>query len=91
MQIKLGDLFPEDLKKANVPEFAFIIKKKLPLQSKRQVFSAIKDFFNIKNTSPEETSQAFKKILYKADVYQICTIAFSKRYELLLQGQETKI
>lgn len=62
-------------------EFAYTRIRKLPLETYRNVLSAITHFSNVKNVSEEERKEAFKKILVKATQFKICTIEFVKKYE----------
>lgn len=84
---KLSDFFPKELNKLveknfnksielkNI-DYAFLKQRKLPLESKRNILSAIEHFFNVKNTSIEDKVLAYQKILKKAEIYNICTIDF---------------
>jgi hypothetical protein len=89
----LFDLFPLELKEEVVnlrlskvkqiskpKEFAFPRLKKLPLDSKRNILSALNHFFNVKGPTEQERAEAFKKVLNKAEEYQICTMGFNKQY-----------
>lgn len=89
---RLFDLFPQELKeevvkhrllkvKQKPKDYAFKRLQKLPLDTKRNVLSALNHFFNVKGPTKEERSEAFKKILKKAEDYQICTMGFIKQYE----------
>lgn len=86
---KLFDVFPEALKaqtltktvqKPQKIEYAFDSIKKLPINSKDQVKSAIQAFFTIKVNNNQEVETAFKKIIAKANIFNICTIIFNKQY-----------
>lgn len=91
--VKLFDYFPRELKEKIIEDkinkiktssnkdFSFTRVKKLPLDSKRQVLSAINHFFNVKGVTDLELDEAYKKIIQKANFFEICTIAFSKQYE----------
>jgi hypothetical protein len=65
----------------NTIEYAYSGVRKLPLETYRNILSAITHFNNVKNVSEEERKEAFKKILVKAIQFKICTIEFVKKYE----------
>lgn len=67
-------------------DFAFPKVKKLPLESKKNILSAITHFFNVKGVSTEDRASAYKKIIQKAGIYEICTIVFVKQYEAYLEN-----
>ena len=72
----------ENKEKANVSiEFAFDRAKKLPLETRRNVLSALNHFFNVKNVTKEEKEIAYKKVIKKAEFFKLCTMAISKQYE----------
>lgn len=72
--------------KDNLKDFAFPRVRKLPLETKRNVLSAITHFLNVKGVNPDEISEAFKKIIQKAKTFEICTIVFVKQYEAYLEN-----
>lgn len=91
------DCFPEELKRQvseNITEnsikleYAFPRLKKLPLNSKRNLISAINHFFNVKGTTLPEKREAYKKILNKAKVFEICTMGFIEQCKNLLEINE---
>lgn len=61
--------------------YAFSRIKKLPLESKRNVLSALNHFWNVKNVTDPERAQAFKKIVKYAKQFEICTMGFREKYE----------
>jgi hypothetical protein len=71
---------------AVLKDFAFPRVKKLPLETKRNVLSAVTHFFNVKGITEVEKSEAFKKIIQKAQTFEICTIVFLKQYEAYLEN-----
>lgn len=71
----------ESKKDADKTDFAFPKVKKLPLETHRNVQSAITHFFNVKGVSKEDRAEAYKKILAKAEYFEICTMGFKKEYE----------
>lgn len=93
---KLGDFFPRELNKVvskntnnsnellNI-DYAYLRLKKLPLETKRNTISAIEHFFNVKNTTIEDKTVAYQKILKKAEMYNICTIEFIEQCKGLFE------
>lgn len=73
-----------------VSNFAFSKAKKLPLDTERQVKSAISDFDKVKGVSLEEQRDAYKKIINSANVYSICTIVLSSKFEHCLFNADSK-
>lgn len=64
--------------------FAFTKIKKLPLETERQVLSALNHFYNVAGVSEDERREAFKKIIDKADYFKICTMGFRNKYSQYL-------
>lgn len=98
--VKLFEYFPKELKttalklfnkkrEVNSIEFAFPRVKKLPLETKRNVLSAITHFFNVKNVNSGDMEEAYKKILKKAELFEICTMVFISKYESYLSSRES--
>lgn len=65
-------------------DFAYPRVKKLPLTTERQVKSAINHFYNVAKVTEDERSEAFKKILCKAELFKICTIVLKDKYSQYL-------
>jgi hypothetical protein len=61
--------------------YAFRRVKKLPLETKRNVLSAMTHFANVKNVSEAEKVSAFKKIIKSAKRFEICTMGFIEKYD----------
>lgn len=79
-------------KKSNrkvISEYAFLRLKKLPLDTHKNVLSAIIHFYNVKNVSEGERKEAFKKICNKAAQFEICTIEFLKKYEQYMDSAQS--
>ena len=76
-------------KKEESKDFAFPRVKKLPLETKRNVLSAMTHLFNVKNIKPEEMELAYKKIIKKAELFEICTMVFISKYESYLSSRES--
>lgn len=70
--------------------FAFVKAKKLPLDTERQVKSAINDFGKVKSVSLEEKQEAYKKIINSANRYSICTMVLSSKFEHCLFNTDSK-
>ena len=92
---KLFDLFPQELKDQVVQYkleknkivqkvHAFQRVRKLPLESIRNVQSAMTHLLNVKGVTKEEIAEAYKKIIEKAEEFKICTMGFKKEYEQYL-------
>lgn len=64
-----------------VKEFAFDKHKKLPLDTKQQVLSALVAFWKVKNIDKYEKLEGFQKILKKCEFFNICTMGFNKECE----------
>lgn len=80
-------------KKQEVKEFAFEKSKKLPLNTKQQVLSAIVSFWKVKNVDKNEKQKGFEKILKKSHFFNICTMVFKKECEkkdLFSQNSKTQ-
>lgn len=71
-------------------EYAFPTVHKLPLQTKRNVLSAFSQFLNVKNVTEVDRAEAFKKIIKKAELFDVCTMVFNKQYESYLQKCSTE-
>lgn len=67
--------------KKEVKEYAFNKSKKLPLDTKNQVLSAIKFFWKVKNVDQYEKEEGFHKIVKKCEIFSICTMGFKKDCE----------
>lgn len=70
--IKLSEFFPKDLQKE--PEFAFAFTRKIPLNSRDQVQSALSSFTSYcesNKPSKADAVLAYNNILNKAKIYQI--------------------
>jgi len=65
-------------------EYAFTNLKKLPLDGKRQVLSAMEHLLKVKKVSEQEIEEAYKKILKVAESYEICTMGFNSKFEQYL-------
>lgn len=82
LQNKIDDIRSRANKSPKKPEnleYAFPRLKKLPLETKRNVQSAMTHFPNVKGGTEEEKTEAVKKIIKKAEEYQLCTMVFSKQ------------
>jgi len=98
--MKLFDLFPLELKEqvvdfrikrhreSNKIEYTFPRVKKLPLETKRQVLSALNHFYNVKGVNKEEIEVGSKKVIQRAKIFEICTIAFLKQFEAYLDNNK---
>lgn len=64
--------------------FAFPRLRKLPLDTHRQVLSALNHFPNVAGPTEEERGEAFKKIIEKASSFEICTMGFRTKYSQYL-------
>jgi hypothetical protein len=62
-------------------EYAFERLKKLPLDSLRQVQSALNHFFNVKGVTPGDLDIAFEKVKGKANQLGLCTMGLCRQYE----------
>jgi len=60
--------------------YAFARLRKLPLESDRQILSALNHFGNVASCSEDEKKEAFYKILSHADKFKICTMGFKTKY-----------
>jgi hypothetical protein len=90
LQAKALELLNKRGKKGeNKVEFAFPRVKKLPLETKRNVLSAMTHFFNVKNVNSEDMGIAYKKIIKKAELFEICTMVFISKYENYLSSRES--
>jgi hypothetical protein len=79
---KIGKKKPKEAK-----EYAFSKIKKLPLDTQRQVLSAMEHLLKVKNVSESEIGEAYKKILKCADSYGICTMGFNSKFEQYLSNK----
>lgn len=83
----------KNLSKSSKPKlknFAFPSAKKLPLDTERQVKSAIHDFDKVKGVTLEEQREAYKKIINSANRYSICTMVLSSKFEHCLFNPDSK-
>ena len=91
---RLFDCFPQELKERVVEhriaqirsskkeiDYAFPRARKLPLETQRNVLSAITHLFHVKGVSPAEVEVGYKKIVDKASTMGLCTIELFKQYE----------
>jgi formylmethanofuran dehydrogenase subunit E len=65
-------------------EYAYEGVKKLPLDTKRQVQSAMDQLLNVRKVSHTQIEQAHKKISKCAESYGLCTIVFNSKFERYL-------
>lgn len=66
--------------------YAFQRIKKLPLENQRNVLSALTHFFNVKGVTLEDRQEAYKKVILKAEQYEICTMGFIEQFEQYLEN-----
>jgi len=78
-QLKKGNKFKR-LSKNKIQQYAYSGVHKLPLDTKRQVLSAINHFDNVKKISEDDKYAAFKKIIKAAETFGICTMGFREKY-----------
>ena len=62
-------------------QYAFPKIKKLPLETKRNVLSALNHFDNVSKVSEEDKKTAYKKIIKAAESFEICTMGFIDKYK----------
>lgn len=67
-------------KQSNVT-YAFPKVKKLPLETKRNILSAMNHFENVKKVNNEDKKLAYKKIIKAAESFEICTMGFIDKYK----------
>lgn len=60
--------------------YAYPAKKKLPLDTSRQVQSAMSYFDKVAGVNELDKVEAFKKIIEKAEIFKVCTIVFKTKY-----------
>jgi len=70
----------KNTRKLSKKRYAFEKIKKLPLESERNVISAMNHFANVKGASEEERAQAYEKIIKVAELFKICTMGFREKY-----------
>jgi len=72
--------------KQAVKDYAYPKLKKLPLETRRNILSAISHFDKVRGATDADKVIAFKKIIQKAKKMEICTMGFYKQYGNVLSG-----
>ena len=76
--------------KTKVKEYAFPELKKLPLDTERQIKSALHDFDKVKGVTLVQKREAYEKIINSANRYSICTMVLSSKFEHCLFNPDSK-
>lgn len=61
--------------------YAFSRLKKLPLDTERNLKSAMAQLWNVKNATDADRAEAVEKIINLAKCFNVCTMGFLERYE----------
>jgi len=70
------------IKKLNISKtYAFPKVRKLPLETRRNVLSAINHFDNVTKISEQDKQLAYEKIIKAAESFGICTMGFIDKYK----------
>jgi len=84
VQVSNKNTSTEGINKPTV--YAFDTIKKLPLNTKRQISSAMAQLFNVKGTSFEDKEKAYKKIITLSKEFGICTMGLTDKYNEYLSS-----
>jgi hypothetical protein len=68
--------------------YAYPHRRKLPLDTSRQVESAITYFDKVVGVSDLDKVEAFKRIIEKAEIFKVCTIVFKTKYPSYFQSMK---
>jgi hypothetical protein len=78
---KLSKSYKKSSETKQLVTYAYPKVKKLPLETKRNVLSAMTHFDNVKGTTEQDKAAAYKKIIEVARYFEICTMGFKDKFK----------